>query len=519
MAGKDTFDAYQLPKLQNLESPDRFDELDVILDKAHVTGALSLLPKKEEDVRLKDMHESRIRTLRTRLYLLQYLPRDNRSPEIDEKLKNAIFQFQGEANLKQDKWVGPKTWTALQELISFEHPSNLSRWYEDDNIPAALKRAIKLRLFVFGFLPSKQAKDEKKLHKAIQSYAQVARILRLKDNPISPDLGYETVNLLFDQDHIASQLSKAGETFMMHRPPDVSDKKARQMVRKFIICFAKVELWLLGYDVSLDGTATFDAPSKSTRHKYNPDNYPVFHSLNTFWEEHGKTKKIARQFADRITGYFFNVLLQIQEEGERIQMPNQSDHVYEMLAKEKEDVLDKIWNNIKAIGSRIWDGIKRVWRWFKSLIKKVVKKISTWVRNIARLAYRYALNAFPVVKHIVKVTKETVSFLTHKTLKDSDVNHIVINRDNDFDYRIYVNPTRDSQTVQDILTKFKGQARIFRVGMSVLGLLVGTLVTVITSVAKAAGWFGLILALLKIYSKLKEIGAILEEKKALLAIV
>jgi hypothetical protein len=343
--------------------------------------------------------------------------------------------------------------------------------------------------------------------------------LRLKDNSISSGLGFETFNLLFDQDHIASRLAKAGETFMMHRPSDVSEKKARQMVRKFIICFVKVELWLLGYDVSLDGTATFDAPKKSMRHRYDPSEYPVFHALNTFWEEHGKAKQYARNFADRITGYFFTVLLQIQEEGERIQMPNQSDHVHEMLAKENEDVLEKVWNNIKDIGSRIWDGIKRVWCWFKSLIKKVVKKISTWIKNIARLAYRYALNAFPVIRHIVKITKETASFLTHKTLKDSDVNHIVINRDNNFDYRIYVNPTHDSQTVQDILTKFMGRAELFRVGMSVLGLLVGTLVTVITSVAKAAGWFGLILALVKIYSKLKEIGAILEEKKALLAIV
>ena len=57
------------------------------------------------------------------------------------------------------------------------------------------------------------------------------------------------------QDNIAECLAEAGETFMLHRPSDLSEHEATRTVRKFIICCAKIELWLLGYDVTLDGAA------------------------------------------------------------------------------------------------------------------------------------------------------------------------------------------------------------------------------------------------------------------------
>ena len=519
MADQHPLDAYRLPNLHDFRGPDRFDEVDSILEKAKKVGAIAPLPRSELEVRPKELHESRIRTIRTRLYLLNYLARDNQSPEINDKLRQAIHRFQADAGLTQDGWVGPETWTALQELVSFEHPSNLAGWFNGHTINPALLRAIKLRLFVLGFLPSKQAKGEKKLQHALGTFVLVARTLKLHDTLLSPRLELATINLLFDQDRIAERLAQAGETFVIQRSADLSKKKVKEIraaVRRFVICCAKIELWLLGYTVPIDGTAKFETPPQG---RYSPGKYPLYKALHAFWLENGQSKKNARKLAAAITGRFFGTLLRVQQEGERILDPNHSDQCYEMIVKEDETVLEQVWGHVKTIGSRIWDGIKRVWRWFKLLLKKVGRKIGTWTKNIARLVYRYALNAFPIVTQIAKVTKETISFLWHKTLQDSDIGHIVISRDNDFDYRVYVNPNRDREIVEEILERFQARAHIFSVGMRLLGVLIDALISVIARGGLVLGWFGLVLALVRIYSRIKELGDVLEEEQAFLAIV
>ena len=48
--------------------------------------------------------------------------------------------------------------------------------------------------------------------------------------------------------------------------------------------------------------------------------------------------------------------------------------------------------------------------------------------------------------------------------------------------------------------------------------MVGTLITVVKSVARAGGWFGLILALVKVCARLKDLAEVLEYR-ALMAVV
>jgi len=518
MATPHKIDDYRLPKLDRFDAPDRFDELDSIFAKAEEEGVVAPLPVAEQEVRLHELNESRICTIRTRLYLMGYLKRDNHAPKIGERLKSAIHRFQVEAGLDADSWVGRQTWTALQELVSFEHPSNLDKWFTDGPLKPALLRAIKLRLFVLGFLPSKQAQDSDKLQAALEKFVAVAGILKLHDKPLSPGLRIETINVLFDQDGMAMQLGRIGRNFMKYRPADMGEKAAGRLIHKFTVCCAKIELWLLGYDIPLDGRAKFDTPGMSEIHSYLPARYPIFHALYSFWRENGKRKKKARERAVRVTGSFFAKLLQLQQDGDRIADTNQSEQLFDVLVNEKKNVLDRVWGQIKTIGSRIWDGLKRVWRWLKSLIKKAAKRISAWAKNIARLAYQYALNAFPVARRLIKITKETATFLIHKTLKDSDVDCIVINRDQDYDYRLYINSDHDRDGTKAILAKFYSKAYYFSIGMRVLGIIGSTLITVIRSVPLGGGWFGLILALLKIYTSLKKLSDVLDEEHAFMAV-
>jgi hypothetical protein len=314
-------------------------------------------------------------------------------------------------------------------------------------------------------------------------------------------------------------LGKTGENFMKYRPAEIGEKAAGQLVDRFAVCCAKIELWLLGYEVPLDGRAKFDTPGISEIHSYLPARYPLFHALYSFWCENDKRKKKARERAVRVTGLFFARLLQLQRQGERVADTNQSEQLFEVLVKEKQNVLESVWEQIKTIGSRIWDGLKRVWRWLKSIFRGAVKRIGAWVKNMARLVYRYALNAFPIACRLIDITKETVSFLVHKTLKDSNVGTIVINRNRNYDYRLYVAPEHNRDKMRTSLTAFYRKAYFFSIGMRILGIIGSTLMRVIGSVPLGAGWLGFILALLKIYTQLKKLSDLLEEEHAFMAVV
>jgi len=505
-------DEYRLPALYALEPLERYAELESILHKADEDGVITALPAYEGEVRSKELVESRIRTIRTRLYLLGYLKRDNKSAGIDENLKKAIRTFQGEAGLKQDSWVGAKTWRALQELVSFEHPSNIGRWMRPQHPNPALERAIKLRLFVLGFLRSKQSKDQNKINEALKKFVKIAEILHLTDSRLLPDYSIQTIAALFDQDHIAERLAGTGEFFIDHCPAELSEKQAQRSIRRFIVCVAKIELWLLGYDVRPDGTGKFEVPPYSI---YSPEKYPLFHALHNFWTDNGRSTKDARKIAKEIKGIFFITLLRLQQEGERSLDTNDSHKLYEALVQADLNVLDKVWQQIKSIGSRIWDGLKRAWGWFKSLVIKGVKKITAWAKNIARLTYQYAIHAFTTVKRILKAMSK---FILHKTYPGSDINHLVIQRDNDFDYRLFMSPGRHIEVVEKLLSEFHTSSQLFKLGARILAMLIDLLIHLVKNVFIAFGWFGLILALVEIYSKLKELNIALDEKEAFLAV-
>ena len=340
--------------------------------------------------------------------------------------------------------------------------------------------------------------------------------MNLHHEPVASDLSLKTLKVLFDQDKIVNALADMSESFTVRLPNDISKKEAVMTVKRFIICCAKVELWLLGHQIPLDGKAKFEIPG---RLNCNSLDYPLYHALYTFWREQGQSRNYAEKHSEKITGYFFKTLQDIQSEGENIDDPNLSDKIYqELVKKSNKEITSQVWNHIKSLGSRIWDGIKRVWRWMKSVFNKIIKKVSTWAINTARLVYQYAVNAFPIVKKISKMTAATFSVLINRTFPGSDIQHLVISRDLDFDYNLYLNPARDPKKVLQILEKFSRQTSLFNKGAHILAFLLRTLFYLIKNVAAAGGWFGLILAIVKIYPDLKKLDDILDEKEAFLAV-
>ena len=501
------------PNLDSMDGPSQLEALDGILAHAEEQGVIVPLPKSVDEARLSELDALRIRTTRSRLSLLGYM-KDNRSPVVDERLRRAIRSFQANAGLSVDGWVGEKTWTALQELVSFEHPSNVHKYYDEGGPRAALVRAAKLRLFALGLLGSKQPRKCERVNAALRRFATLAHILGLHPIRLKPTLAPKTLRVLFDQDGMVERLGQAGDDFTGHRPADMPIAEFQRTVRGFVVSMARVELWLLGFDVRPDGRTEFKVTGSTSRPP--PRGYDLCYALYEFWGFFHRDPERRHRLARRITGEFFRKLSQVQSDATHAAVG--SDAVYTTLARQSPETLNAVWGTLRSLGSRVWDGMTRVWLWFKALFRPSGRQLEKWLGSLARLAMRFALGAFRPVRELTKTVSAVAGVLRHRTFPGSDVEHIVINRDADFDYRIYVNPARSVQKVSDLLDEFRTSAARFAAGVPVLCLLIDTVRTLARNAA-LGGWFGLVLSLVRIYSNLKKLKLLGGEAELATAIV
>jgi len=496
-----SLDRYHLPEFASLESFERYDELALVVERADEQGVLDPLPISEQAVRTEPSIPSRTHTIRTRLFLLGYLGKDNGSPVIDARLRKAIRAFQGEAGLTVDSWVGDESWTALQELVSFEAPSNIARWFEGAVPNPALVRAADVRLHVLGLLESRHPRKRKKVTVALERFVSLADLLGLADRRLPGGFMQETIVVLFDQDRLAARLARVDEDLVLRGPARTRKLDAGRWARKFVACVAKIELWLLGYEVTPGLKPRFETPNRGT---YRAGRFPVYHALRAFWSASGQDDGEARRSAATIGAPFFRQLLEDQRGGDRAADRDSVDELYRMLAEAAPRQQRAVWKRIRTIGSRIWDGIKRVWRWFKTCVRRGIRAAAGWARNLARLAYRYASGVFATVGRAVAVGVRAVVFISRSVVPGSDPRHLVIRRDADFDYDLFFNRFHDPRTAAALLREFSVQSRRFAVATRVMGLLLGALVETLRRSA-LGGWFGFVLSLIRIRGSLIEL--------------
>ncbi|MCP4567407.1 MAG: peptidoglycan-binding protein [FCB group bacterium] len=446
----------KLPDLQAMSGPDRFAAVEKIVAEAEEKRVLADLPTTENEFITTELLESRVRTIRTRLVLLGYLKEDNKKGKVDSELREAIEEFQIEAGLKVDRWVGIKTWTALCELVGFEDDTNLDRWLKGTDMNPALVRAARLRLISLNCLPSNIGKTFEEFSGGFQTFARAANVLRLADERIVATGSNERrlklmLSTLFNLDDMVDRLGQ-GEEVVISSGTGQTYKNDLKIAEKFLISLTRIELWLLGYEVKPDSTP-YQCPPKGYSGNTGKD-YPLYHALVQFWSDAGKSKDQSRKLACSLTGPFFAELKKVHDEADAEPEEISGDEIYSQIAKQEESVLKEVWDIFKSIGSRIWDGIKRVFRWIKALFKKGVEKAVNLARNLARLAYSCATDAFRIIKDIVKMLTHTVKFVVESTFSDSDANHLVFRHDTDFDYSVYVNPSGSPARIAEICNSF-----------------------------------------------------------------
>ena len=492
------------------------------VQEAEEIGLFVPLPESEPKVS-KD--QSRIKTIRNRLFILGYLEKDSGRGNLDATLKKAIRKFQKEAGLMEDGWVGEKeTWPALQELVSFETPINLRRWFDHEIPKPALRRAIALRLFVLGLKEEKPASHDENIEAGLRSFGRIWRKLNPEETRSEPGLNLEWLGILFDMDGITKGLSSVSAEL---------SKKDLEQVHSLILNAAKIELWLMGYPVrpggydlqkpegpqtDSDGLTGFDIArySKTVTHIFTvKKNLKFYKALHQFWIDHGRDD----DSADELSVHFlqkFQIFFKIASEGlqtEKALILTDREEEIEKFILNKKEQIPSVWLEVRQIGARIWDGIRRVWGWFKRMVTVFKQKILKIGKNISRIIYEFALDSFTVVANVLKSVGTTMETIVSPILPGSHTEQVIFYRDLDFDPRVLILSTADGHDVLKCCQTLKHNTRLFAFGCRVLGAFISLLIDVYRIAWTA--YYGLVLALIKLRRLRSEFKSLAEEYRAI----
>ncbi|NCB09898.1 MAG: hypothetical protein EOM73_17295, partial [Bacteroidia bacterium] len=267
-----------LPELKNdgfsgsLVEP--WGQFEDIVENAGNDWMIGNPPANKKETYDIDSQQIRIQTIASRLWLLGYLPKKIHSRRIVQKLseiQQAVVRFQGEANLKKDSWVGDKTWYALDELVGFESKLSEEQWFSGGMInpktEAAVHRAIQLRLWCLGLYRNKPSVNFKPLEiDALTNFENIVKMFRIKSGHFIAGFNDETIKILFNQDVLTGSLiteNSSQKTTFSYRITARNKEGNDALAKRFIVNCAKIELWLLGYDIDIDGRDDFEISDES----------------------------------------------------------------------------------------------------------------------------------------------------------------------------------------------------------------------------------------------------------------
>ena len=519
---------------------ERYGLLEQAMIQAEADHIVTPLPEsKPESVHAYST--SRFNVLVNRLYMLGYLQNDAVPDQLDETYQQAVKAFQqdalGESLLTPDGWVGEKTWAALQEMVSFEEPSNLNQWCDHHAPCKALRRAAVLRLYALG-LSSRapghlkrgsdlQSRIDKLLTKALSGFSDVARLLGWEEAETLHAARLQTLELLFDQDEIVARLA----TVRIPRP-----LQARKAIKPFIVGMVRIELWLIGYAISPKGYAGasdlmtyqngLDLKDSSVLYKqlvhywgeYEQNAPELFQNLSIHYPKLQSQGKENRSKGLIRIGFpeFFGSLLQRNRSASQENISD-SELVYQHLREaagktdQEGSLIQEIWNHVYSIGARIWDGIKRVCHWVIGLVKKALVGIKQLIKHISRIAYQFILKAYEQTRLLIKGVTGSIHYFLRSPLEMPALKGVATSprllfiHDRDFDFRAFVESTEQPNAVRLHSRYLENNADIFGLSCHLVGECLHHLLNMLKDIW-ATTWAGLLMALLKTYKSIQRWG-------------
>ncbi|PKH00155.1 peptidoglycan-binding protein [Paraglaciecola sp. MB-3u-78] len=434
------------------DMPTGFDQLvgfETILGKVERPGKIISVPTSQTNFRALRQDKQLYQHVWKRFYQLGYLstakpsrirgPRSSiqRRPNNQKKLKLALSQFQSDANISNDGWLGLQTWEALQQLYTFDEPTHLAHWLIEGRRPA-LNKSIELRLRVLGIV--KDRNNTLRVHKVnrasgLQTWKTFLRYLDAVPESVDE---LEILTYLYDFDKL-TPLLYANYDKILH-----SDFEFRHDLLKGVLA---IELWLHGFEGLAPGLSANKNPIS-----YKGDN-PLSKAatLLCFSENLPVEPIVSAQDLIKICLKYFAEF----EIGESD--ATQSELVVEAirdLSKNEENAraLSKKINE-KTWGAWLFDGIKRAFRWAYRQLKKGVEWFAEKIESLAIAIKKLSLPVISFYHRTVKVLNDGLFVFTHKLFKGSTTEYAIY-RDLDFDFKVFIADSAEPAQLQKFLDSF-----------------------------------------------------------------
>jgi hypothetical protein len=456
-----------------------------------------------------------IRAIRARLIELGYLGEgikfsNRRDEKLDPVLSKKIKRFQSEAGIKEDGWAGPETWRVLECLVSFENQQDPEHWRKVWKTPEnllsnqAVLRGVYCRLYAMGFFvdwdrdrintktvisPS----DNQNFQLAIQQFCRFAKQLKLV-HPSCADLSVELLIALYEYDKIVASLGK-NDCF----------SQVSADFQHNIEAVARIELWLLGYDIAPGKEQTewknFSAGKKSrSRKKISKTR----HAIESFCADN---KDAIPGFVqvDHVTAELMAAFSKFSDESEKdIYVGKQlNDSVSNILADKKSKKEFK--NQFKNIANGIFDGIKRVVRWLFRIVKRIVKFTKQYIANIVRCISKRARQFYLDVVKAIDIVYSGMTYLKNSACYYTRPAKIVFSHDRDFDQFCLISPGLQPDHILFDVRQYGSRSRLYAAGLNIVSHLMRMAHRVLKTVSSPFGWLLALLSLSNLANSVKAI--------------
>ncbi len=242
------------------------------------------------------------------------------------------------------------------------------------------------------------------LPSCLSSFEAMAKILMLVPRDYEAGFDKQTIRLLYDQERFVRFLAqRASDDKNSFRLNTEKEKNKEKLAERFIVNCAKIELWLLGYNVKINGKNDFEKSEINN----------LYSAIkNYFVNFQGKNSAEAEELSQKITPLFFDGILADSEEKEKQGLPDASLLIAREINSEEE--INNAWEFIKSKGLRLWDGLKRIWGW----IKRIGSRVFSFIReNLFIGFFRFASKSWKIatrgISNIVDSVKVYINGVLH----------------------------------------------------------------------------------------------------------
>ncbi|WDE02174.1 peptidoglycan-binding domain-containing protein [Thalassomonas actiniarum] len=374
----------------------------------------------------------------TRLYRLGYLDEEDTDDISNGKLVKAIKQLQKEAGLKTDGWIGEVTWQALQQLFTFEEPTELEKWYRAGQPSMFLRRAVNLRLMVLGINRRRAQADNDDFSKDLAKFGQLLSHLGVKVGKTNEQTFL--LDYLFDIDSQTRHIGSLSPEYIR-----AIAKKYQQVNNQSMLSYfgglLRAELWLSGYkDAALSSRILKRKQHRMSSKKHIWFTSGINDAIQVFWKDLEQKGLITLDFNEKksdIERFIYSMQFLAQGvEAVNTQSISKEQITQELREKSNDrqysQHISEQWQSVGWF-SWIFDGLKRIWHAIKNLLSDILETAKYLIRGMKQVIS----NGLFYLQRAFYVLEQGLEFLLCKTVPGSN-EQLHMQRDRDFDYKVFV---------------------------------------------------------------------------------